>query len=52
MMIADWLEMAKADAERRRLPELTPMLDSLAQATERLRAADWNDDASKETPRQ
>ena len=50
MMIAEWLEMAKADAEGRGLPELIPMLDSLAQATERLRAADWNDDASKETP--
>ena len=51
MMIADWLAAAKADAEARGLPELIPMLEGLAQATERLRAADWNDDADKDTPR-
>lgn len=50
MMIADWLAAAKADAEARGLPELIPMLEGLAQATERLRAADWNDDAGKDTP--
>ena len=52
MTIAEWLAMAKADAERRGLPELVPMLEGLAQATERLRAADWNDNADKETPGQ
>ena len=46
MTIAEWLAAARADAETRGLPELPPMLDGLAQATERLRAADWNDDAS------
>ena len=46
MTIAEWLAAAKADAEQRGLPELLPMLDGLAQATERLRAADWNDDPS------
>jgi hypothetical protein len=46
MTIAEWLAAAKADAETRGLAELLPMLDGLAQATERLRAADWNDDAS------
>jgi len=46
MTIAEWLAAAKADAETRGLAELTPMLDGLAQATERLRAADWNDDAA------
>ncbi|MEO7158711.1 MAG: hypothetical protein ABI039_14180 [Vicinamibacterales bacterium] len=51
MMIADWLAAAKADAEARGLPELIPMLDGMAQATERLRAADWNDDADKDMPR-
>ena len=51
MTIADWLAAAKADAEARGLPELIPMLEGLAQATERLRAADWNDDADKDTPR-
>ena len=50
MTIGDWLTAAKADAEERGLPELIPMLEGLAQATERLRAADWNDDADKETP--
>jgi len=46
MTIAEWLAAAKADAEQRGLPELMPMLEGLAQATERLRAADWNDDPS------
>lgn len=50
MTIPEWLEAAKADAEKHGLPELIPMLDGLAQATERLRAADWNDDADKDTP--
>ncbi len=49
-MIAEWLAIAKADAEQRGLPELIPMLDGLAQATERLRAGDWNDDADRPTP--
>ncbi len=48
MTIAEWLAAAKADAEKRGLPELLPMLDGLAQATERLRAADWNDEAAKD----
>jgi hypothetical protein len=48
MNIADWLAAAKADAEARGLPELLPMLDGLAQATERLRAADWNDQADQD----
>jgi hypothetical protein len=46
MTIAEWLAAAKADADTRGLAELKPMLDGLAQATERLRAADWNDDPS------
>ena len=46
MTITEWLAAAKADAERRGLPELIPMLEGLAQATERLRAADWNDNPS------
>lgn len=46
MTIAEWLAHAKADAGQRGLPELLPLLDGLAQATERLRAADWNDDPS------
>ena len=50
MTVAEWLAAAKADAEKRGLPELIPMLEGLAQATERLRAADWNDNAEKDTP--
>lgn len=50
MTIAEWLAQAKADAEKHGLPELLPMLDGLAQATERLRAADWNDNPDTETP--
>jgi hypothetical protein len=50
MTIAEWLAAARADAEQRGLPELIPALEGLAQATERLRAADWNDDADKEAP--
>jgi len=51
MTIAEWLALAKADAQKRNLPELLPLLDGLAQATERLRKADWNDNPDKETPR-
>lgn len=50
MTIAEWLAAAKADAEKRGMPELLPLLEGLAQATERLRAADWNDNPDKETP--
>ena len=50
MTITEWLAQAKADAENRGLPELIPMLDGLAQATERLRAADWNDNPAAQTP--
>ena len=51
MTIADWLAQAKADAEKRGMPELIPMLEGLAKATEQLRAADWNDNPDKDTPR-
>ena len=50
MTIAEWLAQAKADAEKRGLPELIPMLEGLAKATEQLRAADWNDNADATTP--
>jgi hypothetical protein len=35
-----WLAAAVADAEGRGLPELKPMLEALARATESLRSAD------------
>lgn len=43
--IARWLAAAEADAEKRGLPELKPLLQGLAAATAALRAADWNDEA-------
>ncbi len=50
MTVGEWLEWAKADALKRELPDLVAPLAGLAQATERLRAADWNDDADHATP--
>ncbi len=44
MEITDWLQAAIADAERRGLAELRPLLQNLAQATDILRRADWNGD--------
>jgi hypothetical protein len=41
--IEAWLRAAVADAERRGLPELKPLLEGLAQSTRQLRAARWND---------
>ena len=42
----NWLESARADAERRGLPDLRGALEGLARSAGALRAADWNDDAS------
>jgi hypothetical protein len=46
MTVKTWLEMAMHDAERRGLPELKPLLETLAKATSSLRTAEWNADAS------
>ena len=46
MTIESWLKAAIADAEKRGLPELKPILEALARSTQTLRAADFNDDAS------
>jgi hypothetical protein len=46
MTIESWLQAAIADAERRGLPELKPILEGLARNTVALRAADFNDDAT------
>jgi hypothetical protein len=51
MTTAEWLEQAKADAEKRGLPELGPILETLAKATDALRAADWNTPADDNAPR-
>ena len=40
MTIETWVATAIADAERRGLPELRPLIEALAQATRALRAAD------------
>jgi aspartyl-tRNA(Asn)/glutamyl-tRNA(Gln) amidotransferase subunit A len=47
MTIEQWLEDAKSDAYRRKLPELADMLEGLARTTAALRAADWNEDAER-----
>ena len=46
MTVAEWLKAAIADAERRKLPELKPLLEGLAQATEALRAANLSGTAN------
>jgi hypothetical protein len=43
-----WLESASQDAERRNIPALRPLLESLARATSALRTAEWNPDAAGE----
>jgi hypothetical protein len=48
MTIKVWLDSAVRDAERRGLPALKPLLETLARATSALRAADWNGDATGE----
>ena len=40
MTIEIWLKAACEDAERRGLPELTPLLETLARSTAALRDAD------------
>jgi hypothetical protein len=47
MTIEAWLQAAIADAEKRGLPELKPILETLARATKALRAADFNDHANR-----
>ena len=47
MTIDAWLQAAIADAEKRGIPELKPLLEGLARATRALRDADFNDDASR-----
>jgi len=46
MTVDSWLQAAIADAERRALPDLKPLLEGLARATRLLRDADWNEDPS------
>jgi hypothetical protein len=46
MTVEDWLQAATADARRRGLEDLEPLLQSLARSLELLRKADWNADAA------
>ena len=48
MTIKLWLDNAIQDAERRGLPALRPLLETLARSTSALRTADWNDDAAED----
>ena len=48
MTLEQWIEDGKSDAYRRKLPELADLLDGLARSTAALRAADWNEDASRD----
>ena len=41
MTVDEWVKSAIADAERRGLPELKPLLEGLAAATRALRDADF-----------
>ena len=50
MTVDRWLAAAIADAERRGLPELKPLLEGLAASTTALRAAEWNDRADVAAP--
>jgi hypothetical protein len=43
MTVETWLELAIADAERRGLPELKALLETLAQATRALRSANFSE---------
>jgi hypothetical protein len=43
MTIEDWIASACADADRRGMPDLKPLLASLADATKALRNAGWED---------
>jgi hypothetical protein len=40
MQVDDWLAAAIADAERRGLPQMKPLLEALARSTAALRRAD------------
>ncbi len=51
MTIETWLEWALADADRRNLPALKPLLESLARVMHTLRNADFNDRADDDRTR-
>jgi hypothetical protein len=50
MSLDAWMRDARADAERRGLPDLVPLLETLRQVLARIRAADWNDELGRHAP--
>ena len=48
MTVDRWLAAAEADADRRGMPELKPLLQGLAASMRALRAGDWNDRADND----
>jgi hypothetical protein len=48
MTVDRWLAAAEADADRRGMPELKPLLQGLAASMRALRAGDWNDRADSD----
>ncbi len=51
MTVDEWLRWAIADAERRGLPDLKPLLETFARSLHALRNADFNDRADGHTTR-
>lgn len=51
MPLKGWLQFSRTDIERRGLVAVVPLIETLVIATEKLRAADWNDDASGNPPK-
>lgn len=45
-----WLQAALDDARRRGLPQLEPLLRTLARSTAALRAADWQESVASRLP--
>ena len=48
MTVDRWLAAAEADADRRGMPEMKPLLQGLAASMRALRAGDWNDRADSD----
>jgi hypothetical protein len=47
--LQNWLESALQDADRRKLPGLRPLLETLSRSTALLRQADWNLEATDQS---
>jgi hypothetical protein len=49
--VAAWLAAAVDDARRRGIPQLEPLLRSLARSTAALRATDWQESVGARLPK-